>query len=36
MEPDIIADDFTTWSQGAHITTDDARLLADYLKHLQS
>lgn len=35
MEPDVIAADFTDWSQGAHITVEDVRLLGDYLKHLQ-
>jgi hypothetical protein len=36
MEPDVIAEDFTAWSQGARITVDDVRLLGDYLRHLQS
>lgn len=36
MDPAVIADDFTAWSQGAHITVDDVRVLGDYLKHLQS
>lgn len=35
MAPDVIAADFTDWSQGARITVDDVRLLGDYLKHLQ-
>jgi hypothetical protein len=35
MEPDVIAADFTAWSQGARITVDDPRLLGDYLRHLQ-
>jgi hypothetical protein len=36
MEPDELAADFEGWSKGVHIgTTEDVRLLGDYLEHLQ-
>jgi hypothetical protein len=36
MQPDQIAGDFQEWSKGVRIgVTEDARLLGDYLKHLQ-
>lgn len=37
MDPQQIATDFGSWSQGAHIgTTEDVKLLGDYLDHLRS
>lgn len=37
MKPDAIAADFQSWSQGGHIgTTEDTRLLGDYLDHIRS
>lgn len=37
MDPTQIAGDFESWSQGAHIgTTEDMKLLGDYLDHLRS